>query len=481
MSKRKQYYGLLLVPLFALLALSCTLPQEGAVPALPAATLAVDTDLSRSQGVFFNGGGAAVDILSYEEEEGRTVKCVEAVGLVPFGQASPAMGLRGGNGYQVKALVLGVRDDGKPGVWEIASDDSVHPVFNWKGKKSSCLPDSEDRDGGLRGLFGWKYFPIAIRTDGAGTALIVGEAVNEGYKHGRRSSIEEGTTVGVYWKLELGVHKHFVLASPARVIGTGLAEAALHHWKPRPPRGRATLVLSSLNLFLLDYYEDYLVDLTVTTEEPDDQAAFYWDALEAVFGVKGKNKNLDPVIASISREDVVTFAAVEPPPPPSDGTYSRVVFETYEPNGGFPFAFPADTYLTLYGLKDGLYQALASDDDGNTIEGQSGGSRIDLTSLKSGQYFLKVTRGFGSGDIGAYAVRVLAVDVGAVLPAYPVPFTVLSDPYEKFDAPEAVPPLSLTPVSVKLGTDNLGRMLDSVEDVDWILVELPAVVIPLPK
>jgi len=477
MSKGKRFLFPLILPLLALLALSCSLPQDPVDPASLAAPLAVDTDVSRSQGVFLDEKGVPVDILSYEEEEGRTVKCVEAVGVVPVSQASSAMSLKGGNGFQVKALVLGVRDDGKPGVWEIASDDSVHPVFNWKGKKSSCLPDSEDRDGGMRGLFGWNYLPIAIRTDGAGTALIVGEAVNDGYKHGRRWSIEKGTTVGVYWKLELGSHRHFVLASPARVIGIGLEQAAFHHWKPRPPRGRSTLVLSSLNLFLLDYYEDYLVDLTVTTEEPDNQEVFYWDAKAAVYGVKGKNKNLDPVIAKISREDVITFATDEPP---GDGTYARIVIDTYEPHGGFPNAFPADTFLTLYGLKDGLWEELTTDDDGNTDSGQTDSSRIDIRDLGGGQYFLKVTLGPKSNNTGAYAVRALSVDVGAGLPAYPAAFDIASDPYENRDAPEEMPPLSIAPVGIKLGVNNLGRILDPAADVDWILVELPTIISPIP-
>ncbi len=475
MGTKKSILFLPLLSFLALLALSCSLQPNPADTAPPAARLAVDTDLSRGQGIFLNETGQAVDILSYEDEEGRTVKCVEAVGLVPVDQASPAMSLQGGKGYKVKALVLGVRDDGKPGVWEIGSDDSVLPLLNWKGKRSSSLPESEDRDGGLRGLFGWKYFPIAIRTDGAGTALIAGEAVNsDGYDRGRRGSVEAGTTVGVYWKLQLGSHKHFVLVSPARVIGIGLAEAEYQHWTPRPQRGKATLVLSSLNLFLLDFFADYLVDLTVTKEDPANPETFYWDAALATYAVKGLNKSLDPVIARISREDVVTFTADEPPPPPppnGGGKYARIVIDTYEPHGGLPLYIPADTYLALY---DASGKLLATNDDGNTDPGQNGSSRIDIADLGSGQYYLRVTKGPTSSNIGAYAVRALSVNVGAALPGYPAAFDVTSDPYENQDAPEAAPPLSITPVSIPLGTDNLGRILGTASDVDWFQVVLPA-------
>jgi hypothetical protein len=451
----------------------------------------VTTDTSRNQGIYVNENGLKTDILSYEEQEGRTVKCVEALSIVPTSQSSPVMGLRGGGA--AKALVLGLRDDGKPGIWEIDGDDSIHPVKTWKGWSSSCLPDSEDRDGAMRGLFGWKYFPIAIRSDDAGTALIVGKAVNGGFKLGRHWSIEKGTTVGVYWKLQVGAHKHFVLASPARVIGIGLEQVRLRHWKPRPPHGRANLVLSSLNLFFLNYYEDYLVELKVTREDPNNQEAFYWDATEAVFGVKGLNKSEDPVIAKISREDEIVFVADEPPPPPSNGSaYPRIVIDTYEPHGGTPNDyFPADTYLDLYDASGNL---LTGDNDGNKDGGQGGSSRIEIFDMAPGQYFLKVTWYQSEYiNLGPYAVRVLSVDVNATtLPDYPAfpddfydglpeDFDFLSDPYEEpFNTdPDKTPPLSFTPAaSVKVGVDNLFRILDSETDVDWILVDLPEVVNP---
>jgi hypothetical protein len=482
MKKEKHVLLPLLMQLAALLALSCSLPQGPGDQSPASAVLAVTTDASRNQGIYVNENGLKADILGYEEQEGRTVKCVEAVSIVPMSQssASPLMGLKGGT--VVKALVLGVRDDGRPGIWEIDADDSIHPVKTWKGWSSSCLPDSEDRGGALRGLFGWKYFPIALRADGAGTALIVGKAVNDGFKLGQYWSIEKGTTVGVYWKLQVGSHKHFVLVSPARVIGIGLEQAQLRHWKPRPPHGRASLVLSSLNLFFLSYYEDYLTELKVTREDPGNQEAFYWDAKEAVFGVKGLNKSQDAVIAKISREDVISFVADVPP----DGgeTPAQIVIDTYEPRGGLVMYVPADTYLTLYlGQDQDGNWLTAEDNNGNIDSGQNGSSRLYLDGLQPGQYFLKVTKG-STKAIGPYAVRVLSVADGAGLPAYPTfptDFDFSIDPYENMDAPEEIPPLSKTPVSVKVGVNNLFRILDSVDDVDWILVEIPNVVIPQPK
>jgi hypothetical protein len=164
------------------------------------------------------------------------------------------------------------------------------------------------------------------------------------------------------------------------------------------------------------------------------------------------------------------------PDPSPATTYARIVIDTYEPHGGFPAAFAADTYLTLYGLKNGNWEVLAEDDDSNLDSDQGGSSRMEILDMVSGQYFLKVTKGPTSpaDTIGPYAVRVLSLEVGAfVTSAYPASFDVLSDEYEKMDAPEATPPLSVSPVSVDLGVDNLGRVLDSKTDIDWLEITLP--------
>jgi hypothetical protein len=154
-------------------------------------------------------------------------------------------------------------------------------------------------------------------------------------------------------------------------------------------------------------------------------------------------------------------------------TYARIVIDTYEPRGGLPGNVPADTYLTLY---DASGNQLASDDQGNTDSGQNGSSRIDyILGLTLGTYYLKVTKG-STNATGPYAVRFLWVDVGSALPVPPYDPLYLPidpDPYEFMDAPETTPPLSIAPVSVNLGVDNFGRILDPTNDVDWLKLVLP--------
>jgi len=161
--------------------------------------------------------------------------------------------------------------------------------------------------------------------------------------------------------------------------------------------------------------------------------------------------------------------SVEGPAPVT--TYERIVIDTYEPHGGFPAGFPADTYLGLYDASGNL---LAADDDGNTDSGQSGSSRIDyITGLTSGTYYIKVTLGFSSLTLGAYAVRVLSLTPAEAIPAYPPDFDITIDLYESMDAPETELPLSITPASIDVGTDDFGRILDPAADVDWLRFTLP--------
>jgi len=161
-------------------------------------------------------------------------------------------------------------------------------------------------------------------------------------------------------------------------------------------------------------------------------------------------------------------------------TYERILIDTYEPQGGLPIAFVTDTYLSLYDASGNL---LDEDDNGNTDTttspdtDQADSSRIDYTTgLNSGTYYIKVSIGGSAQTIGTYALRVLSLSlVEAIpIPVYPVTVDVSSEAdYELLDAPEAAPPLSVTPVSIALETNNFGRILDSTSDLDWLMFTLP--------
>ena len=167
---RRQFFWVLIV--FGFILASCSMPQgpseltNTGSPGEVASNLSVETDFSRNQGIYVNEWGQKIDIISEEGAEGTVVRCVEAIDIVEVDEANNS-GKSTSAGTRVKALVIGKRDDGHPGVWEIHSDDSIHPVEGKEyGKKSSLLPDSGEIDWVFYGFFGLVYHVTMIVGDG---------------------------------------------------------------------------------------------------------------------------------------------------------------------------------------------------------------------------------------------------------------------------------------------------------------------------
>jgi hypothetical protein len=308
--------------LSALLVISCSLPQGPAglppdTPLVETTLLMVETDVARGQGIYLNEAGQRQDIQSFEGNEDRTVSCVQAIAILPM---RPAVAARGMSREEpdLKAVIIGMRDDGRPGVWAVYGDDTIHPLFLKEGERScSLLPESESRRGGMRGLFGWKYTPIAARSNGSGDLLIVGEAINEeGFQLGPWS-VEADTRVGIYWKLIRHHRRGFYHVSSARVIGTPPES----RWSGHSTRSRHRRgfyygfyghFLSSLRLFFLSYYEAYLVDLNITADNPDNLEEFRWDADAGLYLVRGIDQDGDPALATITPDETILISKEEP-------------------------------------------------------------------------------------------------------------------------------------------------------------------------
>jgi hypothetical protein len=320
--KKRRIVGLIGLLAAALLAISCSLPQgpAGSSPEFPleeTTLLTVETDDARGQGIYVNEWGRRQDIESFEDSEERTVRCTQAIAIVPF-DSTPMAASHGQAGPDVKAVIIGMRDDGKPGVWAVYNDDTIHPLFLKEGERScSLLPESEARQGGMRGLFGWRYTPIAARSDGSGDLLIVGEAVNEeGFQLGPWS-VEPESRVGIYWKLIRHHRRGFYHASSARVIGTppegpGKGHGNRGRYRHGYAYGFYGHFLSSLRLFFLSYYEAYLVDVNITPDDPDNQEEFSWDADAGFYRVRGTDQDGDPALATISPDETIGITKEEP-------------------------------------------------------------------------------------------------------------------------------------------------------------------------
>jgi hypothetical protein len=313
MKKKLLLLAAVLVSL-ALLALGCSLPQG---PGLPGGTLpmsgeedsvlpAVENDTTRNQAVYITASGLRLDIQSVEEE-GGVVRCVEAFDLAP---ASPT-----GDADELAALIIGRREDGRPGLWAVHGDDSIRALPNARGRMSCLLSEPEDVEFMVPGLFGWVYHATELSPEGENGWIIIGYAENpEGFEWGRWS-VEPGTTVGVYWRVRKHPHEGYYFLSPARVIGVfkaspyGAGAQAPDGPERNQNRRRRGFGLGLLKLFLLDWLENYLAMTTGV------------DYREGLFLVTGPDKDGVPSQAAIDE-------------------YNRIVIEPLEPQNGKPDLVP---------------------------------------------------------------------------------------------------------------------------------------------
>jgi len=477
-------YAKFVLGLLILVLVSCYLPQNPANldGKETADQLSVLTDKDRQQGVYVNEKGAEFDILVEEGEESEVVRCVEALDIVRVGTDSPAGGKSSAGPDSVKALIVGKRQDGYPGVWEVGSDDSIQPVSgNESGQKSSKAGDSCEAEWMIHGWFGWTYnivYPF-LGPDSEGGFIIVGYAENvNGIDFGGKWVVNEGATVAVYWRLHKMSNGHFHL-SRARIIGEPSenyskwfksTDLSSHH------RYRHSMVVrflrylfASFKFFFLDSFDVYLVD--VLEAEYDAEQNKY-----LVTGHVEKEADTVTPVVKVEKSDytleekvklALATAAIDP--------YGEIVITIDDGNGGGGTAQTYDSivveaYPPIAGMGQPTIEvALMADPAGEPLEDTNlSATRVEISELLAdAYYYIRVT----SGALGdqPYALRVLAPS--GVEPAAIQPGTInASDaPYETDDGvPDKNP--------MQLGNDNYVNRYFGVQGgdtVDWLKVYLP--------
>lgn len=492
-------HGTIVLGLVILLLASCYLPQNPADldGKEPVEKISVTTDKSRDQGVYVNEKGERFDIVSKEGPDGEVVRCVEALDIVRVGPGEAEGSKSFGGHGPVKALILGRRHDGYPGVWEVSNDDIVLPVSsNDSGEKNSKAGDSCEVEWLVHGFFGWQYhveFPF-VGEDSKGGYIFVGYAENtRGIDFGGDWKIDEGATVAVYWRLDKKRNGHFHL-SRARIIGEPNEnykkwkkddDNELHHGR----RYRHSMfvhfllyLFDSVKFFFLDSFDTYLVDALEAEYDPTQDVYLVQGHAEGIISVVDpvtkekepkkieeiveKEKKLLLGIAVITPDGEITITANDPN---SNGggngtnkTYERIVIEAYSPYGGG---------------EPSVEVALMKDDVEVSGDGDTKAVRVAMSGLTGGTYYIRVTSSAAKDQ--PYALRVLDLAEGEAEPDAIVPGGVEAINYsdEPYEPDDDNPDRN----SIDTGNSNyVNRYFDiagadedySVDTVDWLKLEL---------
>lgn len=258
-----------------LLIFSCSMPLNPNIESEQVQTteltipLSVETDAARNMGIYITEEGLKIDISSYEDLEGRVVSCVDAIDIKPIKSSSQTSNERTSLEFIVKALILGKRDDGNPGVWEVHTDDTIHPIIiSADGKSSSLLMETDENEGRIGKFFGWEYNVTAISDD---LKMIVGYTENMAGINSRKWKIEPGTRIGVYWRLGSPRYGRFNGISRAKVIGEPIKPKNLPDFPNKTIKRFFQHFINRFRLFFIKWLETYIVTPEkVTFNEMDD-------------------------------------------------------------------------------------------------------------------------------------------------------------------------------------------------------------------
>lgn len=250
-------------------------------------------DSSRDISVFIEEDETPIDLISYDEVSGRDIKCIDAADIVLFNKTSNIRSA--GNGNDLRAVVVGYREDGFPGIWLIFNDGSVKsPVSERTGKRSSLLEDADEKrkdpiGGEIEGFLGWKYYPTIISEDGL---MIGGYAFNEEGFSKHLINVEPESKAAVYWRLKKNNGGNHMI-SRARVVGVLPEKDGEQDWFIKLLRK----VVSRLKLLFLSELDNYLV-------EPE---SIDYSEEDSLYMMTGPDRDGDPATAMFNFKGVYSI------------------------------------------------------------------------------------------------------------------------------------------------------------------------------
>ncbi len=414
------------------------------------ATLTVVNDLSSNQAVFVSETGARIAVQTVAGTDGPAVRCVYSSGFASAQQAS------GSDSLPVKGVVVGQRDDGNPGIWEVDTDNSIQLVQNEQaGTKGLLAPQQAQFPNGMHPRFGWVYYPTAVSPD---CRVIVGYAENpNGYKP---LSIPKGTTIGVYWQVDRASFGKHVRVSAPFVIGTWQAENKPRGFHPRFATPFPSF-LTQLKIFFLNELQSYLITATAV-DKPNNN-----------YVVTGTDEDGEAATATISPNGQIVITPVQS----TTTSYTEIVIDTYYPLSTGTFMSSPFQNMELLNASGAV---LASDNSGSNPDGNElYFAYIDYKPaqpLTSGTVLYIRISGNPATATGAYAIMAQTSPptlTGGLAPASYYTFfgTALStDPYAAGNTPNFPPS---DPAVITLGVAGALNRYLSASAVEWVQITLP--------
>jgi hypothetical protein len=259
------------------------------------------TDPVSNTVVFVDSNGKQTVIQS--EEGGKQVFCEEVIDFVVF-EAGKSISRSAGDGAPgMIAMILGRRDNGRPGLWVVYSNRSVKPVLYEDGLETSELLEIAENRRPIFWHFGWNYEALKLSPDGK---IIIGYAEHKEGIDRHKFGIEPGTTVGVYWSV-IEKKDGRIRLSRARVIGirdrqwrknlfSGVDKSLYRHthrW------------MWALRLFFAGWYDQYLT-------MPED---FLLSETEGEYRISGTDQEGEAAIATLTAKRVLSIEKAPDEPP----------------------------------------------------------------------------------------------------------------------------------------------------------------------
>jgi len=285
-----------------LLVVACPMPQlgpahsrddaggeAGATTGAAPGSISVVNDATRGVAVYINESGHRIDVAAEETPGGALVKCIDVSDFTIV----PSTG--DGDSLPVKAMVVGTRDDGTPGVWQINSDDSITlpQPEQTDDNTARCIvgADMPSLPDGLQMRLGWTFKTLYTSTD---AKVIVGYAeLKQGTAY-NGVQLASGTRVAVYWRVSTLPYTRICVVSSPRVIGI-LAKPPHPSWWPARVLSN---ILVQLKQFLQGKYEAYLITPESISLE------------NGVYKVKGSDDEGLTAIARIDKNTVISIIQV---------------------------------------------------------------------------------------------------------------------------------------------------------------------------